>query len=228
MPPLRAAGIREKARGSGSSCIRRGNLEQARRTGRAERRARPADSALSVAGPPPRHRSRELLDARRRHVGAARSARQRGRPLRGTGRQYADAPSRLPYRQRAQRRTLRWAAWRRHRHRGGEGGLPGRQALPVRPRGHRFRRRRRRALCYDARRLARTRRYLRRKGARRARREHDLTARGADRLRLRSVAGRGREALIRPHPGLCRGAHRAGRCWKRKVCRSASSPRSTA
>ena len=66
-------------------------------------------------------------------------------------------------------------------------------------------------------------RHVRRKGARRARRERHFTARGAGRFRLRSVALRPPRNVRRIGPSATsKCTSNKARCWKRKACRWAS------
>ena len=168
----------------------------------------------------PRRRPGRLLDARRRDVDPHRSAGQRRRPLRSARRRNADADARLPHRQRPQCRPVRRAAWGGHGDRSGEGGVQIRHAVSVRHRGDRLRRRRGRALCLDARRIAGAGRHVRRKGARRARRKRHFPARGAGAISAairrawlpRNVRRTGRSATSK-----C--TSNKARCWKRKACR---------
>ena len=111
---------------------------------------------------------------------------------------------------RARCRPVRRPARRRHRHRSGEGGVQIRQALPVRHRSHRLRRRRRRAFCLHARRsraLAGTfdAKALDEIGDDGVSRRQALAAFGCDPSRIfpkRRFAG--------PDARLCRSSHRAG------------------
>ena len=145
-------------------------------------------------------------------------------------RRHADAAARLAYRQRAQCRPVRWAARRRHRDRGGESRVQIRQALS-RSRSKSSLSATKKA-CALPRRSAGSRALagtFDEKALDELDESNDFAARGAHRVRLRSVAPVRGETSARIDPSaMSKCISSKARCWKRRACRSASSPRSTA
>ena len=154
---------------------------------------------------------------------------ERCRALRRADAGLACAAARLAHRHGAQCRQVRRQPRRGRGNRGGGGAAPGRDAPAFRHRGDRVRRRGGRALSGDADRLAGGRGHVRSGGARRGGRGRRDHAGRPGTVRLRSGAHRrGRRGSARACSAIARCTSSKGRCWRRRTCRSASSPPSTA